>query len=192
MGMARTRNGPTPAELALLGMLADGPAHPYSLDSKLRSGFASAEVAFSSIYAALDRLEKLGLVTSRPDAGARGKARRVYRLTPGGRNALRASARQALASPLAGARPNDLGIAMLPLMARADALAAVGEARKALGELRRDVPADEEAPYPQGALALHRSILLAAEERFYTELEKLVQRSHPDRSRKRAEDESAE
>lgn len=186
--MARTRTGPTPAELALLGLLAEGPAHPYSLDAKLRHGGSSTEVAFSSIYAALDRLEKLGLVISRPDAGARGKARRVYRLTLQGRTALKQAARAALAQPMLGARPNDLGIANLLLLTRADALAALAEAKKSMADERRVVRVDEE--YPQSALTLHRSLVLQAEERFYTELEKLVYRHHPERVRKRPDEEA--
>ncbi len=181
--MARTRTGPTPAELALLGLLAEGPAHPYSLDVKLREGVSSTEVAFSSIYAALDRLEKLGLVASKPDAGARGKARRVYRLTAQGRAALKLAARAALAKPLAGVRPNDLGVSNLLLLSRADALAAIAEARRILADERRGrAEADE---YPQVAVALHRGLVLQAEERFYGELEKIVQKSHPERLRKR-------
>ena len=188
--MARTRTGPTPAELALLGLLAEGAAHPYSLDAKLRAGNSSTEVAFSSIYAALDRLEKLGLVASRPDAGARGKARRVYRLTGQGRGALKMAARAALARPMQGARPNDLGVANLLLLSRADALSAVAEAKKALGEERKGKV--EDADYPASASALHRQLVLQAEERFYVELEKLVQKHHPERARKRGEEEDGE
>lgn len=182
--MARTRTGPTPAELALLGLLAEGPAHPYSLDAKLRLGGSATEVAFSSIYAALDRLEKLGLVASKPDAGARGKARRVYRLSPVGRAALKTAARAALARPLAGARANDLGVANLMLLTRADALAAVAEARKLIADEKRTRPPAEDE-YPASALSMHRAMVLAAEERFYGELEKLVQKAHPERARKK-------
>ena len=182
--MARTRTGPTPAELALLGLLADGPAHPYSLDAKLRAGATSTEVAFSSIYAALDRMQSLELVTSRPDAGARGKARRVYKLTPQGRGVLKTAARTALARPMVGAHPNDLGISNLLLLTRADALAAIAEARKAIAEEKKArAGADDE--YPASAIAMHRAAVVAAEERFYAELEKLVQRAHPERARKK-------
>ena len=190
--MARTRLGPTPAELTLLSLLADGPAHPYALDIRLRESGPSTEVAFSSIYAALARLERLGLVSSRPDAGSRGRARRVYKLSPAGRTSLKASARVALASPLLGGLPNDLGIASLGLLPRAEALAAVAEARKSLADQRksRAIDAeDESAPaYPAKAVQLHRSMMLAAEERFYAELEKLVQKEHPERQRRREDD----
>lgn len=187
--MARTRTGPTPAELALLGLLAEGAAHPYSLDAKLRAGVSSAEVAFSSIYAALDRLEKLGLVASRPDAGARGKARRVYRLTPLGRATLKTAARESLARPFLGPRPNDLGIAHLMLLPKVEALAAIAEARRSLGLERKARPANGEE-YPENAVLLHRHALLGAEDRFYGELERIVQRSHPDRARRRPDEEA--
>ena len=181
--MARIRLGPTPAELALLGLLADGPAHPYGLDARLRDGASSTEVAFSSIYAALARLERLGLVSSKPDEGQRGKARRVYKLTTSGRETIRAAAREALESPAIGARPNDLGVASLPMMSRTEALAAIAEARKAIAEARK---AKEEAPgeYPAAAVALHRQLALGIEEKFYAELEKMVQASHPERAKR--------
>lgn len=186
--MARTRTGPTPAELALLGLLAEGPAHPYSLDSKLRQGTQTTEVAFSSIYAALDRLEKLGLVASRPDAGARGKARRVYRLTTQGRTALKQAARAALAKPMLGGRPNDLGVSNLLLLTRADALAAIAEARKTLADEKKKLALEEE--YPQSALALHHAVVVHAEDRFYSDLEKLVARQHPEKLRKSVSEEA--
>jgi PadR family transcriptional regulator PadR len=185
--MARTRTGPTPAELTLMGLLAEGPAHPYSLDLKLKEHGSWTEVAFSSIYAALDRLEKLGLVVSRPDAGERGKARRVYRLTPAGRALLKTQARDALAKPMEGARPNELGITNLMMLSRHDVLLAIGEARRILFEERKHRPSPDE-PYPQVAISLHRALIAAAEERFYSELEKLVLRQHPERIRRRGDE----
>lgn len=186
--MARTRTGPTPAELVLMGLLTEGAAHPYSLDAKLRASQSSTEVAFSSIYAALDRLEKLELVVSRPDAGARGKARRVYRLTPQGRTILKAAARAALARPTLGSHSNQLGVSNLLLLTRSEALAAIGEAKASLAEDRKATQAADE--YPQTALRLHRSMMLQAEEKFYAELEKLVREHHPERLRKRSDEAS--
>jgi PadR family transcriptional regulator PadR len=181
--MARTRNGPTLAELSLLGMLTEGPAHPYSVDSRVRAEGAPTEMAFSSIYAALSRLEKLGMVTSRPDEGARGKARRVYRLTPQGRTVLKTAARDALARPLSGGHPNDLGISNLTLLSKADALAAIAEARKTLQDTRQSREKTE-AEYPGSVVALHRQMLHSAEERFYAELERVVGRVHHERGKR--------
>lgn len=185
--MARTRTGPTPAELALMSLLLEGPAHPYSLDAKLRRNGAPTEVAFSSIYAALDRLERLGLVASRADAGARGKARRVYRLTPAGRATLKSEARTALARPSFGPRSNDLGLSALLMLNRNDALTAVREARELIAEARRVQPSIDDE-YPQNAVVLHQALLLAAEDRFYAELERLVLKSHPERARRRIDE----
>jgi DNA-binding PadR family transcriptional regulator len=170
-------------------MLAEGPAHPYALDARIREDGAPTDVAFSSIYAALSRLETLGYVTSRPDAGARGKARRVYRLTPQGRTTLKTAARDTLAQPLTGRRPNDLGISNLPMLTRADALAAIADARKLLHESKPSRVSQER--YPSTALALHRTVLHAAEEKFYSELERMVEREHPERLRRKGEEETA-
>jgi DNA-binding PadR family transcriptional regulator len=170
-------------------MLTDGPAHPYSIDARLRSEGAPTEVAFSSIYAALSRLENLELVASRPDEGARGKARRVYRLTPQGRTVLRESVKTTLAQPLSGTRPNDLGISNLGMLSRQDALDAIAEARKSLHASKKQKDLGE--TYPATALSLHHSMIHSAEERFYAELERLVEREHPERTRRRLEEESA-
>lgn len=183
--MARTRTGPTPAELALLGLLIDGPAHPYALDARLRAGVSSAEVGFSSVYAVLDRLEKLGFVGSSPDAGARGMARRVYHLTPLGRDELKAAAVESLARPFLGPRPNDLGIANLLLFSRSEALEAIARARQTLREARTRKTEGDEAGYPEGVLLQHRAMLLAAEDRFYAELQRAVEEAHPERARRR-------
>ena len=185
--MARTRNGPTLAELTLLGLLTDGPAHPYALDVKLKADGGPTDVAFSSVYAALARLEKLALVSSKAEDGERGKARRVYRLSPQGRTALRVAARDSLAKPMTGGHPNDLGVSNLLLLSRDEALAAIHEARVALKESKPQRAYEDE--YPSDAVALHRTILHTAEERFYAELERLVERAHPERSRRRAEEE---
>jgi DNA-binding PadR family transcriptional regulator len=187
--MARTRNGPTLAELSLLGMLTDGPAHPYSLDIRIREEGAPTDVAFSSIYAALSRLEKLGLVTSHPDAGARGKARRVYRLTPQGRSIVREAVRDTLAQPLTGRRPNDLGVSNISMLSKTEALEAIAQARRTLREGR--APRTEAAEYPASAITLHRSLLHSAEEKFYAQLERLVHQGHAERPRKRAGEDGA-
>lgn len=183
--MARTRTGPTPAELVLMGLLTEGAAHPYSLDAKLRASQSSTEVAFSSIYAALDRLEKLGLVVSRPDAGARGKVRRVYRLTPQGRAGLKAAVREALANPKPGSSSHQLGVSNLLLLTRGEALAAISEAKASLGALEAAAKSEPESEYPKSALILHRLLMLKTEERYYAELEKSVRAHHPERLRKR-------
>jgi len=68
---------------------------------------AGREVAVSTIYVTLARLEDQGLVTSRktePDAGRGGKGKRFYALTPDGWTALEAT-REALLSMWNGVSP---------------------------------------------------------------------------------------
>ena len=71
----------------LLAVLAQRPGHGYELSQRLtrRSG-GELGVPEGSLYPALHRLERAGLVASAWDDGD-GRRRRVYRLTPGGRRA---------------------------------------------------------------------------------------------------------
>jgi PadR family transcriptional regulator len=68
-------------DLLVLSTLAGGPAHGYALAESLRKqSDGEFDLAEGTIYPALYRLERQGLVSSRWDeAGAR--RRRVYRLT---------------------------------------------------------------------------------------------------------------
>jgi DNA-binding PadR family transcriptional regulator len=99
-------------DLALLGLLDEGPQHGYELRKRLRTQFGLlANVSFGSIYPALARLETNGAVETvdggspvalapptgslsgewaamraRRRAGPRGRrSRKVYRITPSGR-----------------------------------------------------------------------------------------------------------
>lgn len=69
----------------LLAVLADAPGHGYELSQRLtaRSG-GELGVPEGSLYPALHRLERGGLVASAWSDGG-GRRRRVYRLTAAGR-----------------------------------------------------------------------------------------------------------
>jgi DNA-binding PadR family transcriptional regulator len=75
-------------ELLLLAALQNGPAHGYVLIERLRERSDGAfDFPEGTIYPALHRLERAGLLASRwADAG--GRRRRVYSLTRRGRAAL--------------------------------------------------------------------------------------------------------
>jgi PadR family transcriptional regulator PadR len=77
----------------LLAVLTDEPGHGYLLSQRLaaRSGGELA-VPEDSLYPALQRLERQGLVTS-SWTSADGRRRRVYRLAAAGRRQASASAR---------------------------------------------------------------------------------------------------
>ncbi|MBO1756708.1 PadR family transcriptional regulator [Allobranchiibius sp. CTAmp26] len=71
----------------LLAVLVDAPGHGYALSQRLgeRSGGALS-VPEGSLYPALQRLERAGQVTSAWSV-TEGRRRRVYRLSPAGRQA---------------------------------------------------------------------------------------------------------
>lgn len=80
------------ARPCLLLLLAEGPAHGYELMDRLRPfGFLSNDPA--TVYRGLRQMEAEGLVSSRWDTSSRGAARRIYSLTPEGRDLLDAWAR---------------------------------------------------------------------------------------------------
>jgi DNA-binding PadR family transcriptional regulator len=68
-----------------MSSLADGPKHGYALTKDIE-GFASVRVAPGTMYEALARLERLGLI----EPVASEDRRRPYRLTAEGATALRA------------------------------------------------------------------------------------------------------
>jgi PadR family transcriptional regulator PadR len=73
-------------DLLLLSALAQGPSHGYGLIQRLRERSEGVlDYADSTVYAALRRLERAGLLASRLTTGRR---RRVYRLTRSGRRRL--------------------------------------------------------------------------------------------------------
>jgi PadR family transcriptional regulator PadR len=73
----------------LLAVIADGPAHGYAIIEELKRRSAGAvALAEGTVYPALHRLEKAGLVDSIWSTDAPRK-RRVYELTDRGRRALR-------------------------------------------------------------------------------------------------------
>jgi transcriptional regulator len=72
-------------DLLLLAMLRQGPNHGYGVVEKLRDESAGAfDLAEGTVYPALYRLERAGLIASRWTR-AEGRRRRVYRLTRRGR-----------------------------------------------------------------------------------------------------------
>ena len=78
----------------LLALLAQAPGHGYDLSQRLtaRSGGELAAPE-GSLYPALHRLERGGLVESSWSTDT-GRRRRVYRLTPAGRRAVKGSRRE--------------------------------------------------------------------------------------------------
>jgi PadR family transcriptional regulator, regulatory protein PadR len=75
-------------DVLLLASVGDGEAHGYGIVETLRRRSQGAfELAEGTVYPALYRLERQGLLESRWDE-VRGRRRRVYRLTRRGHDAL--------------------------------------------------------------------------------------------------------
>ena len=74
----------------ILASLADGPKHGYALIKDIQA-FSGTRVGPGTLYAALSRLERRGLVEALPEQDRR----RPYRLTGAGAEAARAYLRHA-------------------------------------------------------------------------------------------------
>src|ERR1041385_2944712 len=76
-------------DLLILRTLAFGAAHGHSISRQIRAASDEVlQVEAGSLYPALHRLEKPGLIASRGDHSDLGKRARFYRLTPAGRRQL--------------------------------------------------------------------------------------------------------
>ena len=79
----------------VLAAMLDGPLHGYGIIGRtLELTQGRVRLAAGTLYAALDRLHDAGLVEVDREEVVEGRARRYYRLTGAGREALRAEARR--------------------------------------------------------------------------------------------------
>ncbi|MBX5470313.1 MAG: PadR family transcriptional regulator [Thermoleophilaceae bacterium] len=70
----------------ILGLLVDRPDHAYALKRRISPGLPRERLINDGVlYPLLAKLEGEGLVTSAEQRGERGRARRVYSVTPAGR-----------------------------------------------------------------------------------------------------------
>ena len=93
-----SRDDLTPFSYAILVLVGQGGAGPHDLVRMARAGRMYAAAADSQYYAEPKRLERLGYLTSRKEPG-RTRERTHYSLTPKGREALRAWAREPVHFP---------------------------------------------------------------------------------------------
>jgi DNA-binding PadR family transcriptional regulator len=100
------------AEMALLGLLAEGAKHPYQIekDVQLRDMRAWTDLSMSSIYKVLHKLERRRWVEARAARSPENRRRRVFQLTASGGAALREAVRRALATHAVARNPFDLAI----------------------------------------------------------------------------------
>jgi DNA-binding PadR family transcriptional regulator len=119
-------------EIVVLGLLAEEPMYGYDLLERFRErsmGFW-VEVGKASVYQALRRLERAGLVSGRAQEGPEGPDRRVYRISKTGRDRLRAGLVERCASLEPYETSGGLALGFAHLLPAADARKAL-DAREA-------------------------------------------------------------
>jgi DNA-binding PadR family transcriptional regulator len=171
----------TNAELAILSLVAEQPRHGYEIEQVIeeRGMREWTEIGFSSIYYLLKKLERRGLIKGQLEEAERGPARKVYRATPAGEEARRAGVLDALSVPHRPYPPLQLGMANLPAIPPAEALAALRKYRYALTTRLDHVQARWESqrplPYFVDAMFDHSVTMIEAEMKwavqFISELE---------------------
>lgn len=89
------------AEAALLGLLTEGPKHPYQIekDVQFRDMRFWTELSMSAIYKLLRKLEEEELVTCETEITEENRARKIYSITEQGETALREKLAQILLEP---------------------------------------------------------------------------------------------
>jgi DNA-binding PadR family transcriptional regulator len=154
----RVKQGPTPAELAVLGIVSEGEVHGYGIDAIIeeRGMRCWTAIGFSSIYAILQRLEKAGLVEGREDTSGGLPARKTYRVSRKGRFALKKAAKQFLTEPERPPHRVCLGMVNLHLLSKHEAIESLEEysteLRNSIDQLTRT--RDDQAPIPFTAEAI--------------------------------------
>jgi DNA-binding PadR family transcriptional regulator len=117
--------------LPLLALLAKEPAHGYELKSRLEQIFGGAYPPpnIGQIYLTLQRLERAGLVCGQDVVQAARPNKRVYELTPAGREAVASW----LEAPSDGPRVRDdffMKLALGPLAGACDRLELINRQRR--------------------------------------------------------------
>lgn len=98
-------------EASVLGLICEGFSYGYEMEKIIeeRNMRHWTEIAFSSIYYVLKRLEKNGYITSSTEAVS-GRSRKVYSVTPQGSEAMREKVGDLLSHYHHVADPFDLGV----------------------------------------------------------------------------------
>ncbi len=139
----------------LLALLAKEPAHGYELKQALEQIFGRAYPSpnIGQIYVTLSRLEKDGLVRSQDVEQTSRPNKKVYELTPAGREALAAWVEE----QSDGARLRDdffVKLALAPMAGAADRMTLINKQRRHLLNLMRGLSELAAATDPDNKIAL--------------------------------------
>jgi DNA-binding PadR family transcriptional regulator len=127
----------TPAELMILGLLAEQPRHGYDIEKTIEErGIREwTDLAFSSIYYLITKLERAGLIHAIPDQTkpVGGAKRKTYTPTADGLAVAHEATQAALADVPPAHPPVLVGLANLPLLAHGEAIEALRARAEELG-----------------------------------------------------------
>jgi DNA-binding PadR family transcriptional regulator len=124
-------------EVVVLGLLAEEPLYGYDLLERFRArsmGFW-VEIGKASVYQALRRLEREGLISGRSQDGPEGPDRRVYRISKAGRDRLRGGLSERIASLEPYETDGGLALGFAHLLSASDARKAVDARETAVRDL---------------------------------------------------------
>ena len=162
----------TNPECAILGLVAEGPRYGYQMEQivSARGMRRWTEIGFSSIYYILNKLSAQELLTAEMQDGGSRPSRRVYRITPGGFDLLKAETRKRLSAPRLHSGDLDLALAHLPMLSPQEALSDLGEYKAwlaaQLDEVRQKWQADlsdSSVPWQVNELFDHAASMMEAE-----------------------------
>ena len=108
----------TNPELAILGLVAETPKYGYQIEQQIseRGMREWTEIGFSSIYHILNKLERSGWLFSEKFTNKDRPARKVYQMTPRGKEIYCEAVIQRLSCPQRHTGDFDLAIANLPAL----------------------------------------------------------------------------
>jgi len=122
-------------EASVLGLICEGFRYGYELEKVIeeRNMRYWTEIAFSSIYYVLKRLEKNGLITSATERVS-GRSRKVYSVTPQGNTKMKEKVMDLISNHHPVTDPFNLGIGNLDRLAHGEIIAGLDAYIESLGE----------------------------------------------------------
>jgi len=116
-------------ELAILGLLSEGEKYGYQIHQEISERHMDvwAKISISSIYNTLNKLKEMKMVETRKLKVGNTPERRIYRITPGGKNMLDRLVESYLDTRDMGDYPFGLGVAFIYSLPRGRAVELIGK-----------------------------------------------------------------
>ena len=160
-------------EASILGLICEGFRYGYELDKIIeeRNMRHWTEIAFSSIYYVLKRLEKKGFIVSGNERVS-GRSRKVYSVSPQGEAAMREKVQYLISNTHPVPDPFDLGVGNLDKLTHEEIIEGLRSYIESLGDReqfyrkRLTVMEDSEWPYHIRGLVTRPLAMLDAERKW--------------------------